>query len=381
MKHVNLRGTRKWAPVVSLVLWLMLVTCGAEPTQAPTETPLLPTATPIPPTATPVPLTDTPEPWMSKGCGKEPPVITGETEVLSMLVDGLEREYRLHLPDNYDENTATSLVLAFHWYGGNARHMESATWISHHADKHGYIAVYPQSTSFKDPLGGTTTSWNDLSCNASPGPEGPTCTTALRWPSPPECGETSECAWCTCYDDLAFVDQLLDELEDSLCINLDRVYATGISNGAMFTHRLGCDRPDRFAAIAPVAGTLTKGFNCAPDGSVSISIMHLHGNRDGLVPADGSEGTNGHFFVPVDDVIDAWADAASQDCDDIETSYPTSLDGTRGLECTQRANCATGAEVVSCSWRGDHASSLGGIHIPFGNDVIWEFFDKSNKQR
>ena len=257
---------------------------------------------------------------------------------------------------------------------------ESLTWMSRHADKHGYVAVYPQATSFKDPIEGTVTSWNDLSCNASPGPEGPTCKSPMRIPSPPECGEPSECNWCTCHDDLAFVEQLLDELEDTLCIDLDRVYAMGMGNGAMFAHRLGCDMPDRFAAIAPVAGTPAKGFNCAPGGSASISIMNLHGDQDGTYPADGSKSTSGWFYVPVDDVIDAWASTDSQGCDDAETPYPTSKDGTQELACAQRANCRTGAEVVSCFWAGDHPSVYG-IHIPFGNDVIWDFFAENSKPR
>jgi polyhydroxybutyrate depolymerase len=313
------------------------------------------------------------------GCGAAPPAVPGETAALSMLVDGLQREYRLHLPADYDQNTATSLVLAFHWYGGNAHNMESATWWSRHAEEHGYIAVYPQSTSFES-RSGAITSWNDLSCSASSGPEGPTCSESRMGPTPPECGERRDCVWCTCHDDVAFADQLLDELEHTLCIDLDRIYATGISNGAMFAHRLGCDMGDRFAAVAPVAGTLAKGFNCAPGSSTSTSIMQLYADHDGLVPADGSEGTGGHFFVPVADVMDAWAAPTSQGCDDIETAYPTSMDGMRGLECTQRANCATGAEVVSCSWAGDH-SSASGIHVPFGNDVIWQFFSKNSKQR
>jgi polyhydroxybutyrate depolymerase len=299
---------------------------------------------------------------------------------MSMTVGGLEREYRLHLPPDYDQNTPASLVLAFHTYGSNAQNYESLTWMSRHADKHGYVAVYPQSTSFEDSIEGTVTSWNDLSCNASPGPEGPTCRSTMRIPVPPECGEPSDCNWCTCHDDLSFVDQLLDELEDSLCIDPDRLYATGLGNGAMFVHRLGCDMADRFAAIAPVAGTLAKGFNCAPDGSVHISVMHLHGDRDGAYPADGSESVSGWFYVPVADVIDAWASTASQGCDDIETPYPTSMDGTQELACAQRANCASSAEVVSCSWAGDHHSAFGS-YILFSNDVIWEFFDKNSKQR
>ena len=80
---------------------------------------------------------------------------------------------------------------------------------------------------------------------------------------------------------------------------------TGVGNGAMLTHRLGCDMADRFAAIAPVTGMPAKGFSCAPGGSSSTSIMQLHGNRDEYYPADGSESEGSWFYVPVDDVIDA----------------------------------------------------------------------------
>jgi polyhydroxybutyrate depolymerase len=321
------------------------------------------------------------KPRASNGCGTAPTTLPGKTEVQSMMVDGIEREYRLHLPTDYDQNTPTSLVLVFHWYTGDAKTMEFASMQSTYSNRQNYIVVYPQSTSFES-TEGTITSWNDLACSAGSGPEGPTCTenfSADDWPFPPECGEPRDCVYCTCNDDLAFVGQLLDELEDTLCIDLDRVYATGVSNGAGFVHRLGCDMADRFAAIAPVGETLAKGFNCAPGTSTPISIMHLYGDRDRLIPADGSESTGGFSVVPVDDMIDAWASAESQGCDDSETPYPTSMDGNTGLACEQRANCATGAEVVSCSWEGDHHSStqIGGV---FGTKVIWEFFSKNSKQ-
>jgi polyhydroxybutyrate depolymerase len=308
-----------------------------------------------------------------------PPTELGKTEAQSMLVDGLEREYYLHLPSDYDQNTASSLIFAFHWYTGDAKTMETTSGQSINANRKNYIVVYPESTSFESPEG-TIKSWNDLSCSASAGPEGPTCSENLTWPSPPECGEPHDCVWCTCTDDLAFVDQLLDELENTLCIDLDRIYATGVSNGAMFSHRLGCDSADRFAAIAPVAGTLSRGFNCAPDTTTPISIMHLHGEYDKSVPIDGSEGSYGHFFVPVEDMVNAWASEESQDCDDTETSYPTSMDGTMGLVCQQRPHCASGAEVVSCSWEGDHHSAAHEIGSLFGTKVIWDFFEKNSKQ-
>lgn len=74
----------------------------------------------------------------------------------------------------------------------------------------------------------------------------------------------------------------------------------------------------------------------------------------------------------------AWASAASQGCDVVESPYSTMEDGTQGLECTQRTTCTTGAEVVSCWWNGGHAWPRVGLDH-FGNNIIWEFFSKHSK--
>ena len=163
----------------------------------------------------------------SQGCGIAPPGAPGETTTRSIEVGGLDREYRLHLPPGYDRDTAASLVLVFHGYTSSARVVElETTKMSGHADQHSYVVVYPQSTSFLAADGSSVKSWNDGSCNASPGPESPICSgDATDYPHPPECGESSRCDWCTCHDDVTFVDRLLDELGETLCLDLDRVYA------------------------------------------------------------------------------------------------------------------------------------------------------------
>ena len=309
----------------------------------------------------------------STGCGLQPSSTPGQTAERSLQVDALDRAYRLHLPAGYDADTTTPLILAFHGYTGTAAGAEKSFGLSPHADAHGYIAVYPQATSF-DSAGTIITSWNDLSCNASPGPAGPICSNdAFAYPFPPECGKPDHCNWCTCHDDLAFVTALLDTLENTLCIDRDRIYATGMSNGGMFAHRLGCAMPDRFAAIAPVAGTLAKGFNCAPEQP--ISLMHIHGDDDTYVRVDGKTSSDGYRYEAIDDVVHKWAGATSQHCAAESTPYTTSTDSTYGLRCEQRANCATGAEVVSCNWQGGHAWPA------FARDAIWDFFNRHDQQK
>jgi polyhydroxybutyrate depolymerase len=296
-----------------------------------------------------------------------------------MEVAQLEREYVLHLPPDYDAGRPVPLVLDFHGYTGTAAGEESYTGLSGHADRHGYAVLYPQGTGFALDSGELVTSWNDLAGSASVGPEGPVCTeTADDYPYPPECGEPRPCVWATCHDDLEFIARLLDRVEAELCVDVDRVYATGMSNGGMFVHRLGCDMAERFAAIAPVGGTLARGFNCAP--RVPLAMMNIYGSGDGYVSQRGDVSSDGYYYTGAEDLLARWAAPDSQDCAAENVLYETSQDGVLGMSCVQRANCASGAEVVHCTWDGAHDWPQDETVRP-GNEVIWEFFAKHARRR
>ena len=297
-----------------------------------------------------------------------------------MRVGDLDREYRVHLPVGYDAAQPTSLVLDIHGYTGTAEDEElNTTRFSPHSDTNGYVIVFPQATGFVAPTGDRITSWNDLAGNASPGPEGPICSEkAFKYPHPPECGEPKPCNWATCHDDLGFIAQLLDELEATLCIDLDRVYATGMSNGGMFVHRLGCAMPERFAAIAPVSGTLARGFNCAPDKSKPVSMMSIYGSEDHFVDLEGAVSSDGFYYTSAEAVMSKWADSESQSCTSSPVPYATSQDGVLDLRCVEYPDCATGVEIANCTWKGGHNWPKDGDH-DFGNQIIWEFFSRHSR--
>ena len=316
----------------------------------------------------------------SAGCGQAPPVTPGQTRSFTVNAGGLKRTFRLHIPPGYDENVPASLVLNFHGYTGNALENERNSEMSDHADANGYLVVYPQATEFDGGEGlGRITSWNDRACNASPGPEGPICAPdAFVYPAPPECGvREDDCNWCTCHDDVAFVRVMLDRLEQMLCVDRGGVYATGISNGGMVVHRLGCELADRFAAVAPVAGVLANGFNCAP--ATRLSLMQIHGRQDTTVPYNGVKSSGGYFYESVKEVADLWGSGVSQQCDAALTPYPTTADGEKGWQCRRHAHCATGAEVVTCLWDGGHEWPGRVGNEPFGNDAMWAFFQQNHR--
>jgi polyhydroxybutyrate depolymerase len=256
--------------------------------------------------------------------------------------------------------------VSIHGYTSSGRINENFTGLSASADAHGFIVVYPESTSLGALGRSNVKSWNDLACNASPGPEGPTCAPDTKpSPCPPECGTCGDCNWCSCHDDLGFVNAVIDELEATLCVDLDRVHGVGYSNGGMFAHRMACALSDRLAAVIPQHGFLAKGFSCKPP-TKHQSILLIGGTRDTAVPFDGSKSGDGYFYTPMATVAAQFA--AAQGCSATTSAYPTPSDGVDNLSCVQHADCKTGAQVVRCEWNGAHD------YPSWGNeDVFWPF--------
>jgi polyhydroxybutyrate depolymerase len=78
--------------------------------------------------------------------------------------------------------------------------------------------------------------------------------------------------------DAAFVDAIVAALEQTLCVDLHRVYAAGFSQGAAFTIFYACARPGRIAAISTVAVDFQLGCK------QPIPYLAFHGTNDPAVP-------------------------------------------------------------------------------------------------
>jgi polyhydroxybutyrate depolymerase len=87
--------------------------------------------------------------------------------------------------------------------------------------------------------------------------------------------------------DLAYVGKVLDQVEAERCVDMSRVYATGLSNGAMMTSVVGCALSDRVAAIAPVSGIILPD-DCHPDHP--MPVLAFHGTADPILLFNGGVG-------------------------------------------------------------------------------------------
>ena len=273
-----------------------------------------------------------------------------------ITVGGRERGYRLHLPPMVDRAKPRPLVLVFHGGGGDPDSAERLTRFSELADREGFIAAYPA---------GVAKNWNDGRENPYSG------------------------AFRDRVDDVAFVSALLDALAGELKLDPARIYATGISNGAIFVNYLAVGLSSRIAAIAPVAGSIAVPFDARFAPAQPVSVLMINGTEDPLVPYQGggvARGRRGQV-IGVEQAVQKWA--VANGCSGVPRSSALTdvdpADGCRGISLTW-TDCRDGAAVVLYRLEGSgHAWPGGAQYLPdfiigkVCRDVdataaIWQFF-------
>jgi polyhydroxybutyrate depolymerase len=174
-------------------------------------------------------------------------------------------------------------------------------------------------------------------------------------------------------------------VSDTFCVDERRVYATGISNGGMLAIRLACELSERFAAVAPVAATLTYNA-CAP--TRSVPLMHIHGDADAHVPIGGGFGCgpSGVEYKSLDQSMALWAEENACTGDAVEL-----LREGNGI-CASEGACD--AETIRCvvedgghDWHGGPpregslpACDADGAQSQTFNasEQIWQFFSRQH---
>ena len=160
-------------------------------------------------------------------------------EVMRWQVDGETREAIVYVPAS-PAGQGAPLVLAFHGFGDNMQNFQHTNVHEAWPDA---IVVYFQGLERRRGVPG----WQV------------------------ERGDGNR--------DLKLVDVALRSLRETYSIDDDRIYATGYSNGGMFTYLLWVERPGVFAAYAPVAARLRPSVR----PTQPRPVFHVAGQRDGVV--------------------------------------------------------------------------------------------------
>ena len=293
--------------------------------------------------------------WLLSVALTADPLVLGD-HTRTLQVEGRERSYLVHVPPKYDPQKPSPVVLIFHGGGSNAEQMIRFCGLNPKADQEGFIAVYPQGTGrFKRLL-----TWNGGNC----------------------CGY----AQSNKVDDVAFVRALLDDLAKVANVDAKRIYATGMSNGAIMCYLLASELSDRIAAIAPVSGPMGTE-SCNPNRPVPV--IHFHGTDDQFAPFNGGKGSKSLSqteFFSVEHSIRAWVKANGCSETPVIADEPNKSDDGMTVQRKSYGPGTDGAEVVLLTinggghtWPGREPilRSLGkSTRDISANDLMWEFFQK-----
>ena len=167
------------------------------------------------------------------------------------------RWYYQHIPPQPDGIKPLPLVVDLHGYSEGATVHQIMSSLGKYGDRKGFITVTPQGQ-------GVVPRW-DTALKGSP--------------------------------DVAFIKAMISDVEKSLCIDTNRVFVTGLSNGAFMTSTLACVLSKQIAAVAPVAGVQ------APKGcrqSRAVPVVAFHGTEDDFVGYDGGIGDRARSLPAAD---------------------------------------------------------------------------------
>jgi polyhydroxybutyrate depolymerase len=281
-----------------------------------------------------------------------------------------DRYYLLYVPTSYRSGVALPLVILFHGGGGSAEGIAKTSRMNEIAEKEGFIVAYPQGlgrvAAYPYGLGrggeADRGSWNAESI--------------------------SKVGWAerNGVDDIGFTKAVIDDISNRFSVDPARIYAAGLSKGAMMAYYAACKMPETFAAIAAVAGTMSSD-ECP--AQLPVAILHIHGTNDENVPWQGGGGAfsaRRADWPPVDRGLDLW-----RKIDNCAANEAVTFEG-KDTKCTTWQSCSKNSAIELClvdggghAWPGSAPKERQlerGVYVSPHFDAsqyIWSFFAKHTR--
>lgn len=251
--------------------------------------------------------------------------------------EGREREYAWYLPPVYGE---LPLVIHLHGANGNAWTEIQGNYFNYMANREQFIHLMPQS------LLGTYNGETIFQWNAHD---------IFSW------------------NDVHFLNQIIDEMAARFPLDLSRVYITGMSNGGFMTYYALQKMQDRIAAIAPISGLISTNIFVNYSIQRPIPLCYMHGSVDQIVNINGSPSAA--------EIIEFWAQQDQISTPPVVTQLPDlHPEDMSTVTLSTYTGFVPDAEILYYRIEGG-GHSIPGIE-PYANqdinayDEIWKFFKR-----
>ncbi|AJQ93105.1 RICIN domain-containing protein [Gynuella sunshinyii] len=244
----------------------------------------------------------------SAGCGVTTSLSSGRH---SMDVNGQKREYILDIPGNYDSNKPYRLIFGWHWLGGSADNVANGAYYGLKDLSNG-SAIFVAADRYVSPNGEDDNGWPNTNGR-----------------------------------DMNFLRAMLEQFENELCVDKNRIFSVGWSYGGMMSFAVGHEMAGVFRAIAPMSGALWTPYS---DSGKPMAAWIAHGIYDDFVGYDNGVAAKDSYV-------------AANHCSN--TTLPV-----EPSPCVEYQGCDAGYPVVWCPWSGGHSTP------PFQSSAIWTFFSQ-----
>ena len=256
---------------------------------------------------------------------------------------------------SYSPNTKYPVVVYYHYFGGSG----TGTSMQAMVNEENFIGVYPN---------GIHNSWNS--------------------------GVVSEDVDSSKVDDYGFTIKMIDWLRTNTRIDENRIFAFGQSAGAMFLYEQVVSRQHDFAAIGLVMGNY---YDCERSSIViercvekrplnypnqPVSILHLHGQMDNLVPFNGGPiaQSNDTYVNSVYDTITTISQNSMCNSEPREDIFPN------GVTRYKYSNCNDYREIIVYAvYSAGHGNFEEYLPPGMTGDgiitLMWDFFENNQKNK
>jgi len=287
-------------------------------------------------------------PKKSDGCGTA--IAAPGAHNLVMEHGGWERNSVMVVPESATrQSLAHPLLIVMHGFGGSGAGMRNGIGRNSGIED-GRVVLYPDGAGSTGNMRG----WNSGHPKC--------CGTALH----------------NNVDDVAFLRELVNVVAQKTCIDLNRVYATGFSNGGDMAQRLACDASDVVAAVASVAGRFDY-HSSACNGERPVPTVLFRGARDRTVPYKSS--LLGLAAIKTIPAMEGFEQIArNHEC----RGKPYNTLSAGGTDCLRFSNCQPGYEITLCTsadaghcWPGINncpRTREGGGEVFSASEYMQEFF-------
>lgn len=219
-----------------------------------------------------------------------------------VVVDGAERQYIVHVPPGLSADDPVPVLVILHGAGLLAAEQQIIAAADPLADERGFVTVYPQGASLD---------WTFL--QGLP-------------------------------DDRKFMRLMLNQMEEGLNIDRERIYALGFSNGGLMAFRLGCQETELFRAIGTVAATLIRSLDNICPLSEPVPAVFILGTADRVFLYDDGLAGGRSFYGGLATTA-RWAALNGCSGDPVPEALPDRFDDGTTVTHWRTTGCPPGGDV------------------------------------